>query len=601
MRTRPRRTQPFALLWYSPPCLGFLSLAFVLAVLTFVSLGSAVAQAQAFRLPGDSDTSRIRPPALPLPSTPSFDLRIESPERAPIPKAVDEINFEVKAIQVEGASAYSKAKVDAFFTDLVGKTITLDALRKATEALEAHYRRDGYFLVRVVIPPQRVADGVFRVQVIEGFIENAFTQGGSPSAQKKVQAIINSVVSRKPIDLKSLERVLLLLNDLPGISGSGVLRQGQALGATELVVTLNDLPATGVSANLSNSASRVMGIYGLSVNATFNNPLEDSPGQASLGYSTALSNELLSALNARYAMPIGSSGMVLSLGALRAVAKPAGALRDLSLESRSTSFTPRLRYPLQRGREQSIYLETGLAVNQSRTTLLSSEITRDKSTVLDLAASMTHERFLGAQAQATLSLAHGLDAFGSYDSSRSGTSVEGFKQRFTKMGLLGSLSYRLSPSTHLLLNAQVQQTNDKLLSGEQIAFGGAAIGRGYDGGALSGDRGFGALAELQLRIAPSAIQVVGLSSLTGFVFIDYARADTLANPADNSPSERASLGSHGLGLRFTYGQGLSGELMFAEARQRIDPIDPRGSTAFERVFGFLNDQTRVLFSLTQSY
>ena len=42
-------------------------------------------------LPGDADTSRLRPPRLPLPTTPKFDLRIESPEKSPVPKAVDDI------------------------------------------------------------------------------------------------------------------------------------------------------------------------------------------------------------------------------------------------------------------------------------------------------------------------------------------------------------------------------------------------------------------------------------------------------------------------------------------------------------------------------
>ncbi|MGA0810802.1 MAG: POTRA domain-containing protein, partial [Burkholderiaceae bacterium] len=105
------------------------------------AIGSAsTVGAQSLRLPGDSDTSRIRPPALPLPATPSFDLRIESPERSAIPKAVDEIDFEVKAIVVEGVTAYSPDDVNALFSDLKGRRITLSALRKATEALENRYR-----------------------------------------------------------------------------------------------------------------------------------------------------------------------------------------------------------------------------------------------------------------------------------------------------------------------------------------------------------------------------------------------------------------------------------------------------------------------------
>mgnify|MGYP003316155033 CR=1 FL=1 len=74
-------------------------------------------------LPGDADTSRLRPPRLPLPETPKFDLRIEAPEKSPVPKAVDDITFEVKGIDVDGAEFYQQAVVEKIFASLIGKKI----------------------------------------------------------------------------------------------------------------------------------------------------------------------------------------------------------------------------------------------------------------------------------------------------------------------------------------------------------------------------------------------------------------------------------------------------------------------------------------------
>ena len=82
---------------------------FLLYVVTNFFFGS-VSYGQVL-LPGDADTSRLRPPRLPLPSTPKFDLRIESPEKSPVPKAVDDITFEVKAIDLEGAEYYAKKEI----------------------------------------------------------------------------------------------------------------------------------------------------------------------------------------------------------------------------------------------------------------------------------------------------------------------------------------------------------------------------------------------------------------------------------------------------------------------------------------------------------
>ena len=90
-------------------------------------------------LPGDADTSRLRPPRLPLPTTPKFDLRIESPEKSPVPKAVDDITFEFKAIDLEGLEYYPRSEIDKIFAPLIGKKISLNELRGATEKLEKKY------------------------------------------------------------------------------------------------------------------------------------------------------------------------------------------------------------------------------------------------------------------------------------------------------------------------------------------------------------------------------------------------------------------------------------------------------------------------------
>ena len=240
-------------------------------------------------LPGDADTSRLRPPRLPLPTTPKFDLRIESPEKSPVPKAVDDITFEVKAIDLEGAEYYAKNEIDKIFAPLIGKKISLDELRKATERLEKKYKDDDFFLVRVIIPPQEVENGVFKVKVIEGYINNVFVEGGNKYSREKILSIVKKLENKKPVDLQSLERALLLLNDLPGISGNGVLRQGSDIGSSELLVTINPPPPTSYMLTLNNGASKTMGQYSTNINATFNNP--NYPSSVSVGFSSALKND----------------------------------------------------------------------------------------------------------------------------------------------------------------------------------------------------------------------------------------------------------------------------------------------------------------------
>ena len=151
-------------------------------------------------------------------------------------------SFDVKEFIVEGVKQYQPSIIKLFFEPLVSKATTLSAIREAADKLEERYRKEGFFLVRVFIPPQQVKDGVFRLRVVEGFIDNVYAEGGTEAARQLIENMLAPLVNKQPIDLPSLERALLVLNDMPGVRGSGVLRQGGQLGASELVVSLSDLP-----------------------------------------------------------------------------------------------------------------------------------------------------------------------------------------------------------------------------------------------------------------------------------------------------------------------------------------------------------------------
>ena len=567
---------------------------FLLYVVTNFFFGS-VAYSQV-PLPGDADTSRLRPPRLPLPTTPKFDLRIESPEKSPVPKAVDDITFEVKAIDLDGAEYYSRSEIDKIFSPLIGKKISLNELRDATEKLEKKYKDDDFFLVRVIIPPQEVENGIFKVKIIEGYINNVFVEGGNKYSREKILSVVKKLENKKPIDLKSLERALLLLNDLPGISGSGVLRQGSDIGSSELLVTINPPPPTSYILTLNNGASKTMGQYSTNINATFNNP--DYPSSVSVGFSSALKNDddqlfnpILKAFNGTYSTSLGDDGLIFSLAGVFANAKPQGSIKSLGILSQSYSVAPRLRYSIKRTRDESYYLEGGLNVARSKTFLLDSSTTKDKLTVADFVFSVTNDVWFGGSTQLNFTLAQGLDLFGSRGESTSlpGPSVANFKQTFLKYKFSGNHSLPVKKiNGSLKLSAQAQWTNDKLLAGEQITFGGPAIGRGYDGGAIAGEKGFGLSVELSRKLKRNNLLGLDLSNFELFGFIDYAEAKILKEPISGTPEKSSYIGSHGIGARLSEKSGLMLDLTIARARNEKPSQDARRNP-------------RVILSLTKPF
>ena len=168
-------------------------------------------------------------------------------------------------------------------------------------------------------------------------------------------------------------------------------------------------------------------------------------------------------------------------------------------------------------------------VARSETFLLDSSTTKDKLTVADFVFSVTNDVWFGST-QLNFTVAQGLDLFGSRGESTSlpGPSIANFKQNFLKYKFSGNHSLPIKKiNSSLKLSTQAQWTNDKLLAGEQITFGGPAIGRGYDGGAIAGEKGFGLSVELSRKLKRKSFIGLDLSNFELFGFIDYAEAKSL--------------------------------------------------------------------------
>jgi hemolysin activation/secretion protein len=118
----------------------------------------------------------------------------------------------------------------------------------------------------------------------------------------------------------------------------------------------------------------------------------------------------------------------------------------------------------------------------------------------------------------------------------------------------------------MALSAQGQYGFNPLLTGEQFAFGGAQIGRGYDPGALTGDRGLGGSIELRYdrRFTMSPVQ-----ALQPYVFYDAARVWNVQNAAPARPS----INSAGGGIRFWLAYSVFGDIEVARTLEAVPGSD----------------------------
>src|SRR6185369_5395776 len=96
----------------------------------------------------------------------------------------------------------------------------------------------GYVTSRVIVPQQTIEDGVFRIQVFEGFISEVVVNDDAGPARAAVERLLAPLRGVKPINVAEVERRLLLANDLPGMTVRGTLQASPTeSGGSVLVVS----------------------------------------------------------------------------------------------------------------------------------------------------------------------------------------------------------------------------------------------------------------------------------------------------------------------------------------------------------------------------
>jgi hemolysin activation/secretion protein len=519
------------------------------AALLGVWLATGAALAQVPRtLPGAVEPGRDRPLPEPPPES-NFDFSIETPRRSPVPRAVDELRFQLRDIKVTGATVFSPEDLRALYEPLIGTEVSLGDILNIADEIEAKYRARGYIITRAYVPPQRVGDGVFTINVVEGYVNGLAVEGGDAGVRDLITSYASPVLGSKPLQLQPMERGLLLSNDLPGVTASGLLRPSpDQPGASDLAINVTEQPITG-GLNFDNRGSKFTGQWTIGGDVEWNSPLHDGD---QLGLNVQSSPEPQQRIqgSARYQHPIGTDGLTGSGSITISRGAPAG-IPGADLTTDSMAYGPRLSYPVIRSREQSFYLDGGFTVQDATVNVLDGQVfSHDKWRVADLAATYTQSGFWNGNSSATFDVAQGLTILGATGDGSPELSRPGAKTDFTKVtGNLRRIQVLTGPVT-LALNAQGQYAFAPLVVGEQITFGGYQIGRGYDPSALSGDHGLGGSAELRYD---AHFDEYFVPTAQPYLFFDSAKIwDRVANSGGG-----LAVASTGLGVRLTLPHNLT--------------------------------------------
>lgn len=468
-----------------------------LAVLLACAAASAQQTPQSTPQPGGDRPLPVAPPA------PNLDFTIQAPRRSPVPRAVEELTFDVKEVHFAGATRYSQADLRALAQPVIGQTVHLNDLIAIAEALEARYHADGYVLTRVFVPTQSVNDGIFQITVVEGYVSAVAVQGGDQETRDRVEAILSKITQDRPLTLTKLEGALLTANKLPGVNVAGLLRPSATeQGASELVVTVSKAPLVSGGVNADNMGSATTGHWTTGADASTASPFGDG-GQFSVNASTDPADpHTRYSAGGKYVAPLPFfDGMTYTLSALGSHGEPGGTVASLSLITNSTAFGARVSAPLMVSRAEELSLDGGITIQSSDVKALGETASHDEWRVVDLALTYRNSAWQDGVTTLTLDLAQGLPGLGATDSPSEGlhSGMSDFTKVTGQLNRIQTLGDKFSAA--LLVSGQY--VNLRPVLGEEVNFGGQLIGRGYDPGAVTGDMGLGAAFELRYDLPPA--------------------------------------------------------------------------------------------------
>ncbi len=517
---------------------------------------SVLAQAPPGTQPGQIERQFQAPPQ---PRSQAGSFQVPLPAQAP-PPGSEGVKFRLRGLALEGMTVYGSDSWSEDYSRLLGRQVTLADIYAFANALTVRYRNDGYLLSQVIVPAQTVEDGYVRLQAVEGYVAEVRFEG---TESPLLRAYADRIRGERPLTAATLERFLLLMNDMPGAFARALLvPSATQQGASDLVVQVTRQAVSG-GISIDNRGGRALGPLRGTV---------DLEQRGLLGWGDRTAVRFVGAekgemkyLSLSHDQAVGQAGTRAGLGYSRVRSRPdtGTSFIPLDLETESDSLALTVSHPLQRSRNQNLALRAALTGHNGTTLLFNTRDTEDRLRAVRLGLTFDLADAARGVNIVDVELAQGFEGAGSSRAGDPLLSRANGKPAFSKLGLYAARLQSLWPSWSLLAALSGQVAFNDLLAPELYSFGGEQFGRGYDPSELVGDHGAALKLELRYTFATEGTFAAGA---TVYGFYD---AGVVQQRSPGGLDARQSATSAGLGVRFEVGRLASGYLEVAKPLTRL--------------------------------
>jgi hemolysin activation/secretion protein len=475
----------------------------------------------------------------PGPPAPDREVSLPAPPATPL-VAPGGIEVELREVTFSGNQLIDSATLSRALGDFAGHRYDQAALLALTERITQVYRSHGYPFVRAFIPPQDVSGGKLRMEVIEGRYGRVSGEGENWLV-RGAQPFLNVLRSGDPIESTQLERVMLLLDNQPGMTVSPYVSPGSVRGEGDLVVKVGRRSYWEGDVGYDNTGNQYTGESRLHANIVANSPFLFGDR---VSVRTLVSDEELWLGAVDYELPVGGRGWRAQFGYTQTNYQLGKQYESLQATGFAKVASARVSYPLLRSQLSNLSALAGYQHKWLEDRYKSTDTIQKKtSDSAPVSLQFDHrDRFID-----------GGITYGSFTWTAGRLNLSGAQQEadattartdgtFNKWNLDVARIQRLFGSLSAYGRFSGQWSNKNLDSSERFGLGGIYGVRAYPMGEGTGDRGW--LTQLELRYAIRAV--------TPFIFYDMGSTSINAQPWDDNSDLERNLSGRGLGVRLDY-------------------------------------------------
>ncbi|MBA4373920.1 MAG: hypothetical protein C0402_13810, partial [Thermodesulfovibrio sp.] len=275
----------------------------------------------------------------------------------------------IREIRFAGNAGVSTEDLSAASVSFTGREVSFEELQELRQKLTLLYINRGFINSGVIMPDQKVRDGVVLFRVVEGRLTKTNIEGTGRLRDNYIEKRLEPYAGQ-PLNINDLQRGLQLLQQNPRIrSIHAELGPGLAPGDAALQVRVAEEKPFGLWFEGGNDYSPSIGSYG--ANLRFSHINVSGNGDTLSGVLGLAGENGLVDGELSYAIPLSARDTMLKFSLRRnetlVLEEP---FRDLDIQSKNMTFGITLSHPLYKTAYQEFVLGLTGDYRKSRTFLL---------------------------------------------------------------------------------------------------------------------------------------------------------------------------------------------------------------------------------------